>query len=247
MKLRTSIFAGISLLLGVATAQADPIVLDLPGDNYMCPDNSIYISTSDVQGDGADSGSDACFGAYDGNDNNADGYQIGDQVFTQLAKANMVTEGGSDGEGGVYPADDVPSLSGTDIGLTVTFGDDCLTTTGADDNGCWSFNEGALTGDFLIVIKAANSPGWAAYLFSTNNDENSGTWLVAWGGGGGSGDDPTPCVNSTGFESAADCIAISHLSIYGTASTTVAEPGTLALFGLGLVGLGFARRRRITS
>ena len=34
------------------------------------------------------------------------------------------------------------------------------------------------------------------------------------------------------------------LTIEDTEGITVSEPGTLALFGLGLAGLGFARRRK---
>jgi len=36
----------------------------------------------------------------------------------------------------------------------------------------------------------------------------------------------------------------SHISFYDTGGTNVPEPGTLALLGLGLMGMGFARRRK---
>lgn len=35
-----------------------------------------------------------------------------------------------------------------------------------------------------------------------------------------------------------------QLDFFGTTNTTIAEPGALAILGLGLAGLGFARRRR---
>lgn len=56
-------------------------------------------------------------------------------------------------------------------------------------------------------------------------------------------------VVTSGSWSTPDGKDLSHISFYDTAappSTGVPEPGTLAVFGLGLLGLGFVARRRRT-
>jgi hypothetical protein len=79
-------------------------------------------------------------------------------------------------------------------------------------------------GEFLIVLKAANTPGFAAWLFDGPNAASSfGDWSVAW--------------NKD----------LSHLSIYASHTSdevSVPEPFGLALMVIGLLGLGVTRRSR---
>lgn len=78
-------------------------------------------------------------------------------------------------------------------------------------------------GCFLVVKDGNHAP--SVYIFD----------ISAWNG--------TDTIDLTGFW--ADKGAISNVSIWGGDSSTVPEPGTLTLFGLGLIGMGLMRRRRI--
>ena len=135
--------------------------------------------------------------------------------------------------------------AGTGAFLGVTFSLESDINSGAGDwQLSWTDNGSGilpLTLDFVAVIKAGNS--WSAYLFEAEtflSDPNtgSGTFAINWLNNGGN----TP--------------GLSHMGLYvregegggGNPECVgghcqVPEPHTLALAGLGLLGLLFARRR----
>ncbi len=107
-----------------------------------------------------------------------------------------------------------------------------LTVTGqGSTSGTWNIDLnwaalGYAQGDVLAVLKAGNRA--AAYELNVNF--SSGDWDV-------SGDWWKSSKNNR-------LSALSHFSFWVKESTPVSEPATLALFGLGLISLGAARRRQ---
>ena len=135
---------------------------------------------------------------------------------------------------GCVPSGDFDELYKENVGDgfdTGPYSDDYVTTfTGGDPNGFdIVFGEGSnsidcsVEGCYLLVKDGNNSPIWYLFDISTWNGTETITGTGFWTGNGG----------------------ISHVSIFGGEGTTdMPEPGTLALLGLGLFGMGVMRRRR---
>jgi hypothetical protein len=216
MGLKTIIkgLAGIALLATFGAAQAAPAYCSSAGSH---PDG---LSVSNVSINGA--AANDCFGAGTMGDN---------ATATTTAAVNALAWGGgftflardeNNGGAGIYQGLQF-SLHANAVG----------NSSGSFTLNVTDVNGGALQNlptslDLVAVLKGGTD--FAAYLFENiaiNAGNNAGTFAIAFTNGGGQNP------------------ALSHLDFLVRAGSSAApEPGTAALLGIGLLGLGGAVRRK---
>jgi hypothetical protein len=110
----------------------------------------------------------------------------------------------------------------TDISgsASLAFSQNGSTGTFSFDSSLWNTNDSLAIG---FKFGTGNQPDeWFVYLLQDLVSSGNWEFVNVFGKGGG----------------------LSHLTLYSGGETTVPEPGVLALFALGLLSLGFARRKK---
>ncbi len=195
-----------------------------PGAPALSPVGNAVLGVADMKFGGLNA--DNCYGVAAGNDSknalNLLG-AFGQSNWTDVVKADVVD--------GFSSASDTGTFGGYGFLLTTTVG----------KTGTWTLEVTSgtpLPAYFDIVGALKGGTGYALYLFDDQKVEatNSGSWTITFDNNGGNIPD------------------LSHLSIYmragevpnggGGGGGSAPEPGSIALLGLGLLGMAVVRRRK---